>query len=66
VTLVERKSGISLEYWDSHMWSGIDVHGLFFGTEGTPKCETTLTRHEFVVPLEEKQERDLNMGRLST
>ena len=48
------------------MRPGIDVSGLLLGTEGVPKCEATLTGHEFVVPLEEEQERDRYAGGLFT
>ncbi len=66
VTLVKRKGSISFEQWDSHMWSWIDVHGLFFGGEGIPERKTPLTCHEFVVPLEEEQDWDHDAGRLVT
>ena len=66
MALVERKSSVSLEQWDTDVGSGIDVHGLFLGTEGIPEGQTALTGHELVVPLEEKQEGDRYPGRLFT
>src|ERR1700683_3494858 len=58
MTSVEGKGRISLEEWDSDMRPGIDVRGFLLGSEGIPERQTALTCHEFVVPLEEKQERD--------